>query len=120
MRELDGKVAFITGGASGLGLALARALGRNNMRVMIADIELPALQAAVTELKKGGIDARGVECDVADRSAVLRAAADCLAAFGKVHVVCANAGVLGGGGPMELIAQGDWDWMINVDLTKHI
>jgi NAD(P)-dependent dehydrogenase (short-subunit alcohol dehydrogenase family) len=82
---------------------------------MLADIEGKALDVAVAELKKGGIDARGVECDVADRAAVQRAGAETLAAFGKVHIVCSNAGV-GIGGPMELITSGDWDWVIGVNL----
>ena len=73
---------------------------------MLADIEGKALDVAVAELKKGGIDASGVECDVADRAAVQRAGAETLAAFGKVHIVCINAGV-GIGGPMELITSGD-------------
>jgi NAD(P)-dependent dehydrogenase (short-subunit alcohol dehydrogenase family) len=86
---------------------------------MLADIEGKALDVAVAELKKGGIDARGVECDVADRAAVQRAGAETLAAFGKVHIVCSNAGV-GIGGPMELITSGDWDWVIGVNLMGHV
>jgi NAD(P)-dependent dehydrogenase (short-subunit alcohol dehydrogenase family) len=62
MRDLSGKVAFVTGGASGIGLALGRALGRTSMRVMLADIEAGALEAAVTELKGLGIEVRGIEC----------------------------------------------------------
>jgi NAD(P)-dependent dehydrogenase (short-subunit alcohol dehydrogenase family) len=61
----------------------------------------------VAKLKSERIDARGVECDVADSAAVQRAAAETLAAFDKVHIVCSNAGVLVGG-PMELITPGDW------------
>jgi NAD(P)-dependent dehydrogenase (short-subunit alcohol dehydrogenase family) len=119
MRELDGKVAFVTGGASGLGFALARAFGRANMGVMLADIEVGALDAAVAELKSEGIEVRGVECDVADRASVHHAAAETLAAFGKVNVLCNNAGVIAGG-PMERIAPGDWDWVIGVDLMGFV
>jgi len=60
MREFDNKVAFVTGAASGIGLSLARAFGRANMRVMLADIETDALNSAVAELQGSGIDARGV------------------------------------------------------------
>lgn len=119
VREFEGKVAVVTGGASGIGFALARALGREKMRVMLADIEVDALNTAVAELKTEGIDARGVECDVADRASVQRAAAETLAAFHKVHVVCSNAGVITGG-PMELITPGDWDWVIGVELMGSV
>ena len=119
MREVHGKVAFITGGASGIGFALAHAFGRANMKVMLADIELDALDSAVAELKSEGIDARGVECDVADRASVQRAAAETLAAFDKVHIVCSNAGVIASG-PMELITPGDWDWVIGVNLMGFV
>ena len=115
MREFDGKVAFVTGGASGLGFALARAFGRANMRVMLADIEVGALNAAVAELKGQGIDVRGIECDVANRASVQHAASETLAAFGKIHLICNNAGVVAGG-PMERITPGDWDWVIGVEL----
>jgi NAD(P)-dependent dehydrogenase (short-subunit alcohol dehydrogenase family) len=119
MREFDGKVAFVTGGASGVGFALARAFGRANMRVMLADVEAGALNSAVTKLEGEGIDAHGVECDVADRASVQRAAAETLAVFEKVHVVCSNAGV-GCGGPLELITPGDWDWVIGVNLMGFV
>jgi NAD(P)-dependent dehydrogenase (short-subunit alcohol dehydrogenase family) len=115
MREFQGKGAFITGGASGVGFALARAFGRANMRVMLADVEADALNAALAELKGQGIDAHGIICDVADRASVQRAAKETFAILGKVHLVCSNAGV-GCGGPLELITPGDWDWVIGVNL----
>jgi len=116
MRDFEGKVAFVTGGASGIGLAIARAFGRARMRVMLADIETRALNEAVAELKSAGVDARGVECDVAERSSVQHAANETISAFGKVHLVCNNAGV-GCGGPIERITPGDWDWVIGVNMT---
>jgi NAD(P)-dependent dehydrogenase (short-subunit alcohol dehydrogenase family) len=119
MREFDGKVAFITGGASGIGFALARAFGRANMRVMLADVEADALKSAVAELQRGGTDARGVECDVADYNSVQRAAAETLSAFEKVHLLCSNAGVVAGG-PMEIISMGDWEWVLGVELMSVI
>jgi NAD(P)-dependent dehydrogenase (short-subunit alcohol dehydrogenase family) len=120
MRDFHDKVAFVTGGASGLGFALARAFGRARMKVMLADIDVASLENAVAELKKDQISVRGVECDVSDRTSVQRAAAETLAAFGKVHVVCNNAGPVSSGGPLELTTPGDCDWMIGVDLMGTI
>ena len=89
------------------------------MKVMLADIDVDSLEDAVAELKKDQISVRGVECDVSDRTSVQRAAAETLAAFGKVHVVCNNAGP-GVGGPLELTTPGDCDWIIGVDLMGTI
>jgi NAD(P)-dependent dehydrogenase (short-subunit alcohol dehydrogenase family) len=119
MREFQGKGAFVTGGASGVGFALARAFGRANMRVMLADIEVGALHAALDELKGQRIDAHAVECDVADRASVQRAANETFAALGKVHLICSNAGV-GCGGPLDLITPGDWDWVVGVNLMGFV
>ena len=119
MRNFHDKVAFVTGGASGLGFALARALGRAQMKVMLADIDVDSLENAVAELKKDQISVRGVECDVSDRTSVQRAASETLAAFGKVHVVCNNAGPFCGGA-LELTTPGDCDWIIGVDLMGTI
>src|SRR5262249_44025276 len=119
MREFQGKGAFITGGGSGVGFALARALGKAKMRVMLADIELGALKDALAELKSQGIDAHAVECDVADRTSVQHAAKETFAVLDKVHLICSNAGV-GCGGPLELITPGDWDWIIGVNLMGFV
>jgi NAD(P)-dependent dehydrogenase (short-subunit alcohol dehydrogenase family) len=119
MRDFHDKVAFVTGGASGLGFALARAFGRARMKVMIADIDIDSLDNAVAELKKDQISVRGIECDVSDRTSVERAASETLAAFGKVHVVCNNAGPFCGG-PMELTTPGDCEWIVGVDLMGTI
>jgi NAD(P)-dependent dehydrogenase (short-subunit alcohol dehydrogenase family) len=119
MRDFHDKVAFVTGGASGLGFALARAFGRARMKVMLADIEVDALESAVAELKNDQISVRAVECDVSDRSSVQRAAKETLAAFGKVHVVCNNAGV-SVGSSLELYTPGDVDWIIGVELMGVI
>ncbi len=115
MKDLKGKTAFITGGASGIGLAMAEAFGREGMNVMIADIEAGALKAAVEGLRAKQVRAEGVLCDVTSRGAVRAAALETLAKFGKVHVVCNNAGV-GGGGPLGSVLEGDWDWVIDVNL----
>ncbi|MDO8377716.1 SDR family NAD(P)-dependent oxidoreductase [Phenylobacterium sp.] len=115
MRDLTGKTAFITGGASGLGLAMAHAFGEAGMNVMLADIEEAPLAAAVKELEERQIRASGVLCDVAIRKAVEAAAAKTIETFGKVHVVCNNAGV-GAGGPIDQVRHSDWDWILAVNL----
>src|ERR1700759_1361979 len=93
MRDFADKTAFVTGGASGIGLALGRAFAQAGMKVMLADIEAKALAAAVESLAASGPDIRGVACDVADPASVERAAKTSFDSFGKVHVVCNNAGV---------------------------
>src|SRR5258708_6841800 len=98
MRELAGKTAFVTGGASGIGFALGRAFAEAGMQVMLADIETNALAVAVESLRGFGLGVRGVDCDVTDPSSVEHAAEASYEAFGNVHVVCNNAGVAGGGG----------------------
>ena len=115
MQDLSGKVAFITGGASGIGLSMAQAFGAEGMAVMVADIEPEALERAVAGLRERQIRAEGVVADVASRASVQAAAEAAVAAFGKVHVVCNNAGV-GAGGPFGTVAPSDWDWVIDVNL----
>ena len=116
MRDLVGKTAFVTGGASGIGLALGRAFAEAGMKVMLADIETDALAAAVESLRTRGRDVRGVVCDVADPASVNRAAEASYEAFGTVHVVCNNAGVAGPGG-IDDISVETWRWVIDVNLV---
>jgi NAD(P)-dependent dehydrogenase (short-subunit alcohol dehydrogenase family) len=115
MRELAGKTAFVTGGASGIGLALGRAFAAAGVNVMLADIEADALAAAVESLREVGAEVRGVVCDVADAVSVEHAAAAAFAAFGHVHVVCNNAGV-GGGGGIDDISPDIWRWVLDVNV----
>lgn len=115
MQDFQGKTAFITGGASGIGFAMAKAFGAAGMNVMIADIERDPLEAAVEDLRRRQVRAEGVHCDVAERASLEDAAKATVAAFGKVHVVCNNAGV-GAGGPVGTLKPGDWDWTVAVNL----
>jgi len=114
MQDLDGRVAFVTGAASGIGFGIADALTRAGMKVMLADIEQPALANAAHQLRDAGADVDAVVCDVSQRDAVFAAAAATIERFGKVHVVCNNAGV-STGGLIEECEPGDWDWIIGVN-----
>jgi NAD(P)-dependent dehydrogenase (short-subunit alcohol dehydrogenase family) len=115
MRELAGKTAFVTGGASGIGFALGRAFAEAGMKVMLADIEADELKAAVDRLRDIGPGVRGVTCDVADPASVELAAKAAYDAFGNVHVVCNNAGV-GGGSGIDNISLDTWRWVLDVNL----
>lgn len=110
-----GKTAFVTGGASGIGLALGRAFAQVGMKVVLADIEANALKNAVAGLEKEGASVIGVPCDVADPDSVDRAARTAFETFGHVHVVCNNAGVAGGGG-IDNLALDSWRWVLDVNL----
>ncbi len=114
MKEFSGKVAVVTGGASGIGLAMARRFAGAGMRLVLADIEEPVLEAAVAELADGGAEVVGVPTDVADHASVVALREATLERFGAVHVVCNNAGVVGRSivdSPVEL-----WDWVVGVNL----
>ena len=115
MQALAGKTAFVTGGASGIGLALGRAFAEAGMQVMLADIEADALAAAVKSLENFAPDVRGIACDVADPVSVERAAKASYEAFGNVHVICNNAGVAGGSG-IDNISLDNWRWVLDVNL----
>jgi NAD(P)-dependent dehydrogenase (short-subunit alcohol dehydrogenase family) len=115
MRELEGRTAFVTGGASGIGLALAKAFAESGMNVMLADIEDSSLDLALKQLSQYGNHLRGVACDVAEPDSVERAADATEKAFGKVHIVCNNAGVAAGGG-IDVISLDNWRWVIDVNL----
>jgi NAD(P)-dependent dehydrogenase (short-subunit alcohol dehydrogenase family) len=114
VKDFKGKTAFITGAASGIGLGMARAFGRAGMNVVVADIDRDAAGAAAEQLVSEQIKAKPVQVDVADRGAMRAAALEAVAAFGKVHLVCNNAGVAVGG-PIGALTDQDWDWIIDVN-----
>jgi NAD(P)-dependent dehydrogenase (short-subunit alcohol dehydrogenase family) len=114
MRDLRGKTAFITGGASGIGLAMAKVFGREGMQVMLADIEADALAAAVEELRGLQVRVEGVVADVTSRDSLKSAALETIAKFGKIHIVCNNAGV-GSGGAFGTVPAKDWAWVTDVN-----
>ncbi len=119
MDTFEGRGAVITGGASGIGFATAEELGRRGMRVVLADIEEPALEAAVERLRGAGVEAHGVPCDVASLPAVTALADEAFARLGAVHVVFNNAGVAAAGFVADT-SHDQWRWVIDVDLWGPI
>jgi NAD(P)-dependent dehydrogenase (short-subunit alcohol dehydrogenase family) len=115
MQELAGKVAVVTGAASGIGLGLATRFAQEGMKVVLADVEAPALDAAVRELRQAEHDVIGVETDVSDEASVAALARATVEAFGKVHLVCNNAGVGGGRGLIWEGTMKDWAWIFGVN-----
>ncbi|HEX3945150.1 MAG TPA: SDR family NAD(P)-dependent oxidoreductase [Rhizomicrobium sp.] len=113
--EFRGKTAFITGAASGIGFGMARAFGRAGMNIVVADIDKKAATSAVEKLAGEQIKATAIFCDVSERNSVRGAALEAVAAFGKVHIVCNNAGVAVGG-QIGTVGERDWDWILDVNL----
>lgn len=116
MEELKGRVAVITGGASGIGKSLARRFAHEGMKLVVADIEADALNSTVEELRDAGAQAIGVQTDVTSFESVEALAAAAFAEYGKVHVLCNNAGV----GPPSAkpwdTTPNDWKWTFSVNV----
>jgi NAD(P)-dependent dehydrogenase (short-subunit alcohol dehydrogenase family) len=110
LQELRGKIAVITGGASGIGKGIAEALIAEGMQVVMADVEEPALEATASEL-----GAVGIRTDVSDAASVQALADATLEQFGAVHVVCNNAGI-GPFAPIAAMTLDDWRWIVGVNL----
>jgi NAD(P)-dependent dehydrogenase (short-subunit alcohol dehydrogenase family) len=115
MQELQGKVAVVTGGASGIGLAVARAAAAAGMKVVLADIEESALKEADRALAADGAEVLSVATDVSVGSSVEELRDKTLARFGAVHLVHNNAGVAVGG-PLWTVSEADWTWILGVNL----
>lgn len=115
MRDFQGKVAVITGGASGIGRALADRAAAEGMRVVIADVEERALQQAERELRDVGAAVLAVQTDVSKLEDVQRLADQTIETFGAVHLLCNNAGV-GAGTTVWQSTLADWEWVLGVNL----
>jgi NAD(P)-dependent dehydrogenase (short-subunit alcohol dehydrogenase family) len=115
MRDFNGKVAVVTGGAGGIGFAIAERFGREGCLIMLADIEKDALTAAVESLRSQGVTAVGHRCDVANHKSVEELERRTIDEFGKVHLLFNNAGV-SITGPSWLLSYDDWRWVWDVNV----
>lgn len=121
MKLAPGQVAVITGGASGIGLALARQLAQRGLHLALLDVERAALEAAAEELRAittawGGTRVEALVCDVSDAAAMQAAASEILARCNRVDLLVNNAGVGGSLGPQWLSQPQDWQWVFNVNV----
>lgn len=119
MKELAGKVAVVTGAASGMGLAFAHRFAEEGMNVVLADIESEPLAMAEAALKEKGARALAVRTNVMTESDVNRLADTAFSTFGNVHILCNNAGVGGGtmSTPLWNLPDAEWDWVLGVNFT---
>ncbi len=119
MKELNGKVAVVTGAASGIGKATATRFAEEGMKVVLSDIEEAALEKAVQELSDRNFEVIGVPTDVSRNEAIESLAEQTMSEFGSVNVVHNNAGVVVSG-PIEALSLSDWEWVLGVDLWSVI
>jgi len=116
MSQFAGKTAVISGGAEGIGLSIAKALGEQQMNIVLADIDEASLDNAYGELEKAGVPVLAVALNVAEETQWREVADQAVARFGKIHMVVNNAGVGGGSGPIEGQDTKSWQWALDVNL----
>jgi NADP-dependent 3-hydroxy acid dehydrogenase YdfG len=113
LEDFEGKVAVVTGAASGIGQALATRFAAEGMKLVLADVERDALREVAHAIEAGGTDVLSVRTDVVQADDLSALAEATLERFGRVHVLCNNAGVFAGGLSWEA-PQTDWEWVIGV------
>jgi NAD(P)-dependent dehydrogenase (short-subunit alcohol dehydrogenase family) len=116
MSQFTGKTAIISGGAEGIGLGIAAALGKQGMNIVLADIDTAQLKIAHGELDSQSIAVHTVSMDVTKPEDWQKAVNETIARFGKIHMLINNAGVSAAPGPIEKTNHKDWQWVIDVNL----
>jgi NADP-dependent 3-hydroxy acid dehydrogenase YdfG len=116
MKSVAGKTAFITGGASGIGLGTAKVFAANGMNVIVADMRQDALDEAMAYFKEKKRSAHAIRLNVTDREAYARAADEAESVFGNVHILFNNAGVGVTGGDIRVNTFKDWDFGVSVNI----
>lgn len=115
MERFADRVAVVTGGASGIGLAMARSFAREGCKLVLADVNAQALDHSVAELSAAGTDVIGVQTDVGEQAQVQALADTAFSRFGAVHILANNAGVATYA-PISELTHADWEWSIRVNL----
>ena len=115
MQDVQNRVAVVTGAASGIGLGIVRALTGAGVHVGLLDIEEQALADARAGFDSANVEVQSFVCDVSDRQQVREVAAAVRDHYGRVDIVCNNAGVAAGG-PIDETSEDDWDWVLGVNL----
>ena len=116
LKEVSGKTAFITGGASGMGLGMAKVFARHGMNVVIADVRQSALDEAIAGFGDTNFPVHAIRLDVTDRDEWVRAADEAGSVYGNIHLLALNAGVGVAGKPMQNCTYKDWDFSIDVNI----
>ena len=116
MSQFTGKTAIISGGAEGIGFSIAQAMGKQGMKLVIADIDTQQLEKAEAKLQALGVEVLAVPLDVSKRDQWQVVAEQAKARFGKVHMLVNNAGVGSNPGPIEKTNATDWEWVLSVNL----
>jgi NAD(P)-dependent dehydrogenase (short-subunit alcohol dehydrogenase family) len=118
-QDFEGRSAVITGGANGIGFATATEFARRGARVVLADVDKPALEQAVAHLHAEGFDAHPVVCDVRQLEEMVHLADESFRRLGQVDIVFSNAGIVVAG-PIAQMTHEDWRWVIDIDLWGSI
>lgn len=116
MKLEKGQAAVVTGAASGIGFAMAEAFAQRGVNIVLADVQDDALAAADERIRAHGVETLAVKCDVSKEASVQALAAASIERFGRIHVVCNNAGVGGGAGDPWLGPLSSWEWILGVNL----